>query len=290
MKILLAGASGLIGTALIQRLRPAHDCRLLTRSPGQDYTWAGTPGSVPLPAIDWADALISLNGAPLGRLPWTRQYRHQILASRVDATTAIAQAIDQAQDPPKVWLSASAVGYYGDRGEEALSEDSPAGSGFLADVTAAWELATASANQKSRVVTLRTGLVISSRGALKPLFLATRLGLGSRVGSGQAWWPWVSLSDEVGGIIHALGCQTMSGPVNLVGPTPARSDEVTRALARHMGRPYFLRLPGPVLRLALGQAADGLLLASQKVAPTRLEAAEYQFEHHTIAEAIADAD
>ena len=289
MNVLLAGASGLIGSALIARLRPDHDCRVLSRSTSGEsggYTWTGLPGSVPAAAVDWADAVISLNGASLGRLPWAAAYRREIVASRVDATTAIAQAIGAATRPPAVWLSASAVGIYGDRGEEELTESSAAGTGFLADVTKAWEDATAPASGKVRVVTLRTGLVISSQGALKPLFVATKLGLGARVGSGRAWWPWVSLDDEVGGILHALNNDAVSGPVNLVGPGQARSNEVTATVARLMRRPYALRIPARVLKTVLGQAADDLLLASQRVTPTKLAATGYVFAHQTIAEAI----
>jgi len=294
VKVLLAGASGLIGTALHERLRPGHRCRMLSRAsmaaavPGC-YRWTGKPGSVSPEAIEWADAVISLNGAPLSRLPWTADYRRQIAASRVDATTAIAQAIAASKHPPAVWLSASAVGIYGDRGEEALNEDSAAGAGFLAEVTTVWEQATSPATAFTRVVNVRTGLVINAQGALKPLFLATKLGFGAPIGSGRAWWPWVSLDDEVGGIVHMLEDATMRGPVNIVGPTPARSGEVTATLARLMRRPYVLRLPEALLRRALGQAADDLLLASQHVVPAKLSAAGYAFRHATVADALAAA-
>jgi len=236
--------------------------------------------------VGWADAIISLDGASLGHLPWTSAYRGEIVAVRVDATTAIARAIAEARRPPSVWLSASAVGIHGDRADEELTEDSAVGPGFLADVTEAWETATAPVASRLRVVTLRTGLVISSRGALRPLFVATKLGLGSRVGGGRAWWPWVSLDDEVGGIAHALNNQTISGPLNLVGPAPARSDEATATVARLTRRPHALRIPGGMLRALLGQATEGLLLASQQVRPAKLEATGYVVTHHRVADAI----
>lgn len=294
MKVLLAGASGLIGTALHERLRADHMCRTLSRAPMAAavpgyYSWTGKPGSVPPGAVEWADAVISLNGASLGHVPWTSAYRRQIMASRIDATAAIAQAIAESSHPPAVWLSASAVGYYGDRGDESLTEGSPAGSGFLAEVTKVWEQTALPAGDKTRLVTLRTGLVISAQGALKPLFLATRLGVGASVGGGRAWWPWVSLDDEIGGIVHALEDETIGGPVNIVGPAPARSGEITATLARLMRRPYLLRLPKAVLRATLGQAADELLLASQRVVPAKLTAAGYAFRHPTVADAIAAA-
>jgi len=278
MKILLTGASGLIGQALLARLQPENDCRTIKLR---------QPYSVRPEDVDWADAVISLNGASLGRVPWTTGYRRQIAASRVNTTTAIANAIAASDQPPTVWLSASAVGFYGDRGDEELTEQSPAGKGFLAEVAKAWEQATSAAVGRTRVVNLRTGLVLADGGALKPLLLASKFGLGARMGTGRAWWPWVSLADEVGGIVHALGHDDITGPVNLVGPTPARSDDVTAAFAHAAGRPYLMRVPSFALRAVLGQAADELLLASQKVAPVKLLATGYSFVDGTVAQAIA---
>jgi len=281
MKILLTGASGLIGSALLGRLQPEHDCRTLTLR---------QPFAVPPDAIEWADAIISLNGATLSRVPWTADYRRQIAASRINITTAIAAAIAVSPSPPSVWLAASAVGVYGDRGEDELSEDAAPGRGFLAEVTKAWEQATSPASDSARVVNLRTGLVIAESGALKPLLLMSKLGLGARLGSGSAWWPWVSLADEVGGIIYSLDHDQIVGPVNLVGPTPARSGEVTAELANAAKRPYLMRLPAPVLHTLLGQAADELLLASQKVVPAKLLRSGYSFVHDAVATAIAAHD
>ena len=276
MKILLTGASGLIGQALLASLQPDHDCRTLKLR---------QPYNVSPSDIAWADAVISLNGASLGRVPWTADYRRQIAASRVNVTTATANAIASSTQPPLVWLSASAVGFYGDRGDETLTEESPAGQGFLAEVTKAWEKATEPAAGYTRVVNLRTGLVLAEGGALEPLLLATKFGLGARMGEGSAWWPWVSLADEVGSIVHALD-HDIAGPVNIVGPSPARSDDVTRGFAKAAGRPYLMRVPAPVLRAALGQAADELLLASQKVRPTKLLGSGYSFVDGDVAAAI----
>jgi len=281
VKILLTGAHGLIGTALLIRLRAGHECRTVTlREP---YTVAPAD-------IAWADAVISLNGASLGRVPWTPSYRRQIAASRVNATTAIAKAIASSTQPPTVWLAASAVGFYGDRGDEELTEQSASGKGFLAEVATAWEQATNAAANHTRVVNLRTGLVLADGGALKPLLLASKFGLGARLGTGRDWWPWVSLADEVGGIVHVLGHDDITGPINLVGPTPARSDEVTRDFAEAAGRPYLMRVPSFALRAVLGQAADELLLASQKVAPVKLLTTGYHFAASTVASAIATHD
>ena len=280
MNILLTGAYGLIGQALLPRLKPRHEVLTLKLRP---------PYAVPPGDIEWADAVISLNGASLGRVPWTGDYRRQIAASRVNVTTAIANTIAASHQPPTVWLSASAVGFYGDRGEEELTEESPAGKGFLAEVTKAWEHATQPAADHTRVVNLRTGLVLADGGALKPLLLASKFGLGARMGSGRAWWPWVSLADEVGGIVHALE-HDIVGPVNLVGPTPARSDDVTRGFAHAAGRAYLMKIPAFALQAALGQAADELLLASQKVAPVKLLGSGYRFVDDTVSQAIAAHD
>ncbi|MCL2489240.1 MAG: DUF1731 domain-containing protein [Propionibacteriaceae bacterium] len=253
MKILLTGASGLIGTALLARLRPGQDCRTLTLRP---------PYFVPPDDVQWADAIISLNGVPLAHLPWTPGYRRQIAASRVHTTEAIAQAIAQSANPPAVWLAASAVGIYGDRGDEELTEEAAPGRGFLAEVTKAWEQATSAAADRTRVVGLRTGLVITP-------------GLAARVGPASAWWPWVSLTDEVGAIVHALRHDRLVGPVNIVGPTPAH---------------HPIPVPAPVLRAMLGQVADELLLASQKVIPLKLVDSGYSFVHKFVAAAIAAHD
>ena len=252
MKILLTGASGLIGTALADRLRPDQDCRTLTLRP---------PYFVPPEDIEWADAVISLNGVPLAHLPWTPDYRRQIAASRVNTTAAIARAIAQASTPPTVWLAASAVGIYGDRGDEALTEEAAPGRGFLAEVTKAWEKAAGLAGGRTRVVNLRTGLVITSQ-----------TGLAARAGLGSAWWPWVSLADEVGAIVHALGHDQIVGPVNIVGPTPAR---------------HPIRVPGFALHALLGQVADELMLPSQKVVPAKLVDSGYRFVHNNVESAIA---
>ncbi|MCC7127756.1 MAG: TIGR01777 family oxidoreductase [Microbacteriaceae bacterium] len=289
MRILIAGGSGLVGTAVKEELgRLGHEVRCLVRSaPRNDSDWQWDPaaGSVPSEAIDWADSLIGLSGASLSRLPWTRRYRGQILGSRVEATRTLAKAIDGSANPPRVWVNASAVGYYGNRPGEILDGSAGRGSGFLAEVVHQWEDA-ATVSGKSRVVKVRTGIVVASRGAFRPLILATRLGLGSRIGSGTQYWPWISLRDEARAIVHLATESKISGPVNLVGPNPATSVECTRALAAALHRPHWLWLPNWLLRLVMGPAADELLLADQQVVPMLLESKGFKFEHSTVDSAI----
>ncbi len=293
MRILVAGASGFIGTALRRELEAdGHEVRALVRRPARDateYEWQPAEGRIPIVAVEWADGVVNLSGAYLGRVPWTRAYRREIYFSRVTATRTIARAIAAADDPPRVWVSGSATGYYGHRPGELLTEDSPAGEGFLAGVVSRWEAATARADDVTRVVHIRTGVVLADGGSLSPLLLATRLGAGATIGTGQQLWPWISLEDEVAAIVHLLTRSELSGPVNLTGPEPAPSAEITRLYARAMRRPHLLRVPDWLLRLVVGEPADEILLPDQRVVPTRLLAEGFEFRHPTAQEAVAAA-
>lgn len=291
MKVLIAGSSGLIGSELRRVLEAdGHAVRVLVRRPADGakvHLWAPEDGLVPAEAIAWSEALVNLSGAPLSRLPWTAAYRRAILQSRVLGTSALAAAVLASDDPPKVWLNASATGRYGHRPGEALTEASEAGSGFLAEVVERWEAATRPAEEATRVVRLRTGLVLASGGALAPLVTATRWVGGATIGSGTQAWPWISLHDQVAAIVHLMTRSELAGPVNLVGPTPATSAEVTRALAARLRRPRLWRVPAWLLRLGMGSAADELLLSDQRVAPDRLTEDGFVFAHHTVMEAVA---
>lgn len=291
MRILLAGASGLIGSEVARLAAGEHEVRALVRRPPvgeREIRWDPASGIAPLAAIREADAVISLSGASLSRLPWTRRYREEILRSRVQATGALARAIADADAPP-IWVSGSAVGFYGDRPGEVLGDDAARGSGFLADVVEAWERATAPAEARTRVVHARTGLVLAGGGALKPLILATRLGLGATVGDGRQHWPWISLVDEARALLHLATASELAGPVNLVGPGSATSEEITVALARVLRRPHALRLPAFALRAGMGLAAEELLLADQRAEPTRLREDGFAFTTPTVAEAVSAA-
>ncbi|QPZ37504.1 TIGR01777 family oxidoreductase [Paramicrobacterium chengjingii] len=293
MRILLSGASGMIGTALHMRLRDmGHDVRLLVRRPpahDREVRWDPATDTVPSEQIEWADAVVSLSGSSLTRLPWTPGYRSTIRSSRVDTTHTMATAIAEATNPPRVWANASAVGYYG-RGPrlDPFDESSPKGSGFLADIVEMWEAATAPAADRTRVVHLRTGVVIGPMGALTPLALATKFGCGPTFASGAQRWPWVSLFDEARAIEHVLSAD-VAGPVNIAAPVLDTQSEVVDAVARRLHRPNWLRIPAPLLRVMLGTAANDMLLSDQPVAPNVLLDSGFEFSIDQIDEAVAVA-
>lgn len=288
-RILVSGASGLVGTELCSQLENAgHSVIRLVRREARgpaESSWSPTTGSIDMSVVDSVDAVINLSGASTGRLPWTRNYKNLILSSRLETTGTLAAAIASAANPPSSFLSASAVGYYGNRPGEVLDEDSSQGDGFLSDVVAEWETAAAPAALASRVVTFRTGLVVGRGGAFTPLGLATRFGLGARVGTGTQYWPWVSIVDEARALVHLMSSR-LDGVVNLVGPTPATSLEVTRALATALGRWHVFAIPEPLIRVGMGEPGQELLLADQNVEPKRLLTDGFEFTHTTVTSAM----
>jgi uncharacterized protein (TIGR01777 family) len=292
LSILVAGSSGFIGTPLVRALREAgHHVTTLVRREARsatEFRWA--PGRRPLdPAIlDGADVVINLAGANIGKLPWTDAYRKEIRSSRIDATDTLVEAMRHAATPPALFLSGSASGVYGDRPADVLQDDAAPGTGFLADVCTAWEAAANAAPAGVRVVTLRTGIVIGKGGgALAPLVPLTKLGVGSRLGTGGQHWPWIALEDEVGAIVHlATAAPHVSGPVNLAGPEPVVADRITKHVAEVLHRPYLFRIPEFALRLALRDAADDMLLSSQRMVPTKLLESGYTFRYTQAADAI----
>ncbi|MCJ1713675.1 TIGR01777 family oxidoreductase [Curtobacterium sp. VKM Ac-2922] len=294
LSILIAGASGFIGTPLVRALRDAghHVSTLVRREPHSPTEFRWAPGRRPLdPAVlDGADVVINLAGASIAKLPWTETYKQEIRSSRVDATDTLVEAMRHASTPPKLFLSGSASGIYGDRPSDVLQDDAGAGPGFLADVCVAWEAAAAAAPEGVRVVTLRTGIVIGEGGgALAPLLPLTKLGLGSRLGTGGQHWPWIALQDEVGAIVHlATAAPGVSGPVNLAGPEPAVAERITKRVAEDLHRPYLFRVPEFALRALLRDAADEMLLSSQQMVPTKLLESGYAFRY-TRAEDAVDA-
>jgi len=290
MRVLVSGASGLIGTELCAQLGAAGHtvARLVRRDPrgADEFRWNPAALSMDESALDHVDAVINLSGASIARLPWTKAYRREILDSRVQATRTLTDAMGRQATPPAVLLNASAVGIYGDRPDEVLTESSPAGTDFLAKVTSAWEAEAARAPEATRVVTLRTGLVIARGGALKPLLPIVKLGLGGPLGHGTQHWPWISLHDEAAAFVHLL-TSTLTGPVNLVGPTPATANDVIRAVSAELHRPFLVPVPEFVLTLALQDAARALLLADQQIVPDLLQKDGFVFAHKTAAEAVA---
>jgi uncharacterized protein (TIGR01777 family) len=285
-RAVIAGASGFIGRALVTELvESGWSVTRLVRGPAMrndEVSWDPRTSTLDSSVLSGADAVINLSGASISQMLWTTSIRDAIVGSRHDATSTLVTAINTAKVTPRVFVSGSAVGIYGDRVDESLTEKSPRGTGFLADVVEGWEAQAALA--KCRIVFLRTGLVLGDGGALAPLRLATSLFAGSRVGSGQQWWPWISHRDEVRAIVHLIDSK-LTGAVNLVGPTPARSVEVTRELARIMKRPHLFAIPAFVIGL-IGDAGRELLLWSQKVSSSVLEKDGFVFEHRTVADAL----
>lgn len=287
MRILVAGASGFIGSELHRLLTAdGHEVLRLVRGEarsGDERHWSPSTGELDLSLVDSADAIISLSGAGLERLPWTESYKRELRDSRIDTTATIAQAIGASSRPPEVYLAASAVGIYGDRPGETLTESSARGEGFLADLVDEWE---GSANTApTRVVTFRTGLVVGRGGAFGILEPLTKAGLGANLGSGRQRWPWISLHDEAAAIRHLL-TSALSGPVNLAGPTPATADAVTKRLALALHRPRVFGIPRFAIEAGLRTPGRELLLADQRVVPERLLADGFRFAHETVEEAI----
>jgi uncharacterized protein (TIGR01777 family) len=292
MRVVLAGASGLIGNALVDALRPhGHEVSTLVRRPTDDPAsapWNPERGRVDDAFLADADAVVCLSGAGVGDHRWTARYKEQIRASRVDTVGTLARALARI-DGPRVFLAASAVGYYGDTGDTVVTEESPSGEGFLAAVCREWEAAADPARQAGvRVAHLRTGLVLAPEAALiKRLRLVARLGVAGPLGSGRQFMPWISMADQVGAIEFLLTAD-VAGPVNLTAPEPVRNAEFMKTLARLLHRPAVLPTPAFGLRLVLGEFA-GDILTGQRARPAVLEQAGYSFRDRDLEAALRAA-
>jgi len=291
-QVIISGASGLVGAALRDALRAhGHVCHPLVRTLStlehDAITWDPAHGVLDAEALEGHDAVVHLAGEPIADGRWTPIKKQRILESRVQSTQLITERLAGLARPPKVLISASAIGYYGNRGAEALEEGAPAGTGFLSEVCQAWEDATAAASASGiRVVNLRIGLVLSPKGgAFARMLTPFRLGLGGPLGSGQMYMSWITLDDLVRAICFAIENETLSGPLNAVAPNPVTNKEFTRALARALKRPALLSTPECVLRKLLGEMAEELLLSSTRVVPARLAAAGFNWNSPDIATA-----
>ena len=293
MHVLVSGASGFVGSALVPALTAAgHSVTRLVRStphPGQaEIPWDPATRRIGTPALEGLDAVVHLAGDNIASGRWTAAKQVSIRDSRVQGTTLLCEALAQLVRPPRVLLSASAIGYYGDRGATILREESLPGTGFLAEVCQAWEAATAPAVQRGiRVVNLRSGMILSATGgALAKMLTPFRLGIGGVVGTGAQYMSWITLDDVLGVIQHALSTETLHGPVNVVAPQAVTNQEFTITLGTVLHRPTRLPLPAFAARLIFGEMADALLLASTRVTPGQLVATAYTFRYPVLAEAL----
>ena len=286
MRILVSGSSGLVGTALREALGAAgHTVERLRRGVGPSrpgwVTWDPTVNMFDPVAAEGADAVVHLAGASIAEGRWTKERKRVLRSSRIDATHHLVNELSKLKSPPKIFVSASAIGYYGNRGDEVLTEKSEPAEDFLGRLAQEWETeARGAAKFGARVVLLRFGVILAKHGgALKKMLPPFKMGAGGPVGSGKQWMSWITLDDTVALIQHALENHALEGPVNAVAPNPVRNRDFGRALGRVLRRPAFAPLPGFVARLMFGEMADALLLSSTRVLPERLQTTGYAFRH-----------
>ncbi len=295
MRILVSGGSGLVGKELIAALTyDGHQIvQLVRRRPdpkarNTEVGWDPEHGAFDSTALRQIDAAIHLGGISIAGGRWSSKRKLLIRESRVRSTRLLAQALASMSVQPKVLIVASAVGFYGDRGEEPLTEDSPPGEGFLAETATLWEIAADSAREAGiRVVHARFGLVLSRRGGLLgKLRVLFQTALGGKLGSGRQWWSWISLADVVSGLSHVLAKEEISGPVNFTAPTPVRNEEFTRLMAKTLSRPAWFNVPAPVVKLVFGQMGDETMLYSQRAFPEILRASGFEWRYSDLGDTL----
>lgn len=276
MKVLVTGASGLIGTELI---------RVLESQGHKTVSWK-RGNKVSVSEMETYDAVVNLAGATTGKLPWTKKYKQELVDSRIKTTEMLVEAINGCSKPPKVFVSGSASGFYGDTKTVNATEETTKGTGFLSDLSANWESAAQKAN--TRVVVIRTTMVMSRKlGALGRLLPLIKWGVGGPLASGKQWWAWISLPDEVNAIIHLINTPTAKGVYNLTAPEAATCIDVVSSLARHLKRPALVPVPAFALRIAFGEGADELLICNQKLSAEKLLKTGFMFQHPTLDSASA---
>lgn len=292
MRVLISGASGLVGSEVARQLNASgHEAIKLVRrkaAAADEVEWNPALGQIPEDLMDSIDAVVNMAGATTGKIPWTKKYKQEIVNSRIDSTRTLVKAMAAAKTPPKVFVSGSASGFYGDCGNQLLSETAPKGTGFLSDLANRWEQEALQAPKGVRVVLARTTMVMSKQlGALGRLLPLIKLGVGGPLGSGKQWWAWISQVDEAAAIIHLINTPTASGPFNLTAPQPATCKDIVVALAKQLGRPAIVPVPEFALKLFIGEAATELLLCSQNMSADKLLATGFKFSHAKLDEAAA---
>lgn len=292
MRILLSGAHGLVGTELINALAPeGHEIFRLVRYAPRDESeieWSPERYSIALARLEGFDAVVHLAGESIAEGRWTDEKKKRIRESRARGTQLLSDALANLTQPPKTFISASAIGYYGNRGDENLTEQSAPGDDFLAEVCVAWEKATALATEKGvRTLNARFGIILDKKGgALAKMLPPFRMGVGGKIGSGKQWMSWIALDDVVGALRFALGNETLRGPANFVAPNPVTNAEFTKALGHALSRPTIFPIPAFGVRLMFGEMADALLLSSQRVEPAKLKASAYAFKYSQLDAAL----
>jgi len=292
MRVLISGATGLVGSEVIRQLESqGHEALRLVRRKAvaaNEVEWNPTSGFIQPGVMDTVDAVVNMAGATTGKIPWTAKYKQEIVNSRLDSTRTLVQAMQTAKQKPKVFVSGSASGFYGDSGDKILSESAPKGKGFLSDLANAWEQEALKAPTEVRVVLARTTMVMSRQlGALGRLLPLIKLGIGGPLGSGKQWWAWISQPDEAAAIIHLINTPSAKGAYNLTAPEPATCGQIVKALAKELKRPSFIPVPTFALKAFIGEAAVELLLCSQNMTADRLLQTGFKFQHPTLKQACA---
>ena len=292
MRVLISGASGLVGSEVIRQLEvQGHEAlKLVRRKPTSvnEVEWNPATGFIQEGIMDTVDAVVNMAGATTGKIPWTSKYKQEIINSRLDSTRTLVKAMAAAKRRPEVLVSGSASGFYGDTGEKILHETAPKGTGFLSDLAHEWEQEALKAPTDVRVVLARTTMVMSRKlGALGRLLPLIKLGIGGPLGSGKQWWAWISLPDEAAAIIHLIKTPSAKGAYNLTAPEPATCGQIVKALANDLHRPSLIAVPAFAMKVLIGEAAVELLLCSQNMSADRLLATGFKFQHPTLREASA---
>jgi uncharacterized protein (TIGR01777 family) len=278
-----------VGTEVARQLIEAgHEPVKLVRRAAKasdEVSWNPSRGEIDPEIMESVDAVVNLAGATTGRIPWTNKYKKEIVSSRIDSTRTLVTAINRAGNPPTVLVSGSASGFYGEGGSSWLTEDSPKGKGFLSDLASDWEQEAMKA--RARVVLVRTTLVMSrKRGALGPLMPLLKLGVGGPIGSGKQFWAWINLVDEAAAIIHLINTPSANGPFNLTAPEPATCEQMIVGLGKAIKRPTFFRIPEFAMKLFIGEAAEELLLVSQKMTANKLISSGFRFRYPDLQSSI----